>query len=110
MSEEQESRQNAPITNSGRRTTQFPTKEGYRVSESFCEFLRCIYYNVEDEEFRNRTFQSFSRHYNHALRHGDYEFAVIYLMILRIILNYEGKKADASISAKTAAGILEQIA
>ena len=64
--------------------------------------------NSIDRQYRNGAFQHFSAAYNGALMSGDYELAVVWLMLMRLIRKAESAYGDADAIAETAGRIIKQ--
>ena len=76
------------------------------ASRSFLRFLRLFPTGLHSKRFRDNAFQDFSIAYNKALQDGDYETAVICLMMNRLIHKAEEHPNDARRLAEIAEDVI----
>ncbi len=85
---------------------QLYTEDGKMDFRAFRGLLRRFQKEIEDKHARNIAYQILSEEHNNSLRNGEFENAIVCLMLMRIINIYEGSKLTSMQLTLNAARII----
>ena len=86
--------------------TQTPTGDANTNSRVYREFLHGVSQGGLSQDRRDELYVEFSKEYNQSLRDGEYEIAVICLMLERMVRKQENAWYDARALAEVAGWII----